>query len=362
MNHPSRTNVRTPFVRSFARTPASPSTDQNGETGPAESWLDDHQASGVAITDGAHPIPGPSYIAPAQPSRTSSAPMQRQSHGYAGEREIASPYDHASESELKPNFPATRARSVAPTTQSQTESFSPSAYERRTETSREFHRTLQKQSAVETIKPAWEVDVFDIPSTVADLFFEGRLFTDLGSRISEAAIGGLRNMLVTSTDSGEGRSTIAIGMALAAAAGGLKVALVDADVQSPTLVDDLRLDIQYGWIESIRNGLPIGEIAIHSIEDNITLIPLLPASSSQPEPNPAETIQLIERLSDQFDMIIIDGPPSDSLPLYRLAPNVDSAIIVCDVARTSPNTIQSFTFRLKEAGVKGVGVVENFVI
>jgi Mrp family chromosome partitioning ATPase len=363
MNKQPQTPVRTPFVRSFARTLATQSPEQkNGETRLTDSWLNDDQTSAVAIGDAAHPVPGPSYIAPALPARTPSpsAPMQRHTQGFAQDPIVEHERDHRRVTQQTPNFPTTRIHTVAPSTQ--TEIDSPSVSARQSEAPRVDDKPLQKQAYSETITPVWEVDVFEIPSTVADLFFEGKLFADLGARISEAAMGGLRSMLVTSTDSGEGRSTIAIGMALAAAAGGLKVALVDADVQSPTLVDDLRLDIQYGWIESIRNGLPIGEIAVHSIEDNITLIPLLPASSSQPEPNPAETIQLIERLSDHFDMIIIDGPPSDSAPLYRLAPIVDSAVIVCDVARISPNTIQSFTYRLKEAGVKGVGVVENFVI
>ena len=108
----------------------------------------------------------------------------------------------------------------------------------------------------------WEVDVFDVPTLIADLFFAGSLFQQIAERMSEAVSSGLNSVLVTSANAGEGRSTVAIGMAMAAAASGIRVALVDADIESPTLADDLRLELQYGWVDTVRGGLPIKEIAV----------------------------------------------------------------------------------------------------
>ena len=314
------------FVQSFARQPARPSmtgtsTVQRGipsakapvsnpdhshttalpdHKPSVEPWVESDDVAKVAIKDPGHSRPSRSHLPPLETSEQHSAPP-------------------------KPVAPV----SPMPTAQE-----------------------------IQPIVPVWEVDVFDVPTTVADLFFAGKLFGDLGVRMSEAATGGLQSIMVTSTESGEGRSSVAIGMALAAASTGMKVALVDADVQNPTLVDDLRLDVEFGWIESIRSGLPLSEVAIHAIEDGVTLIPLLAASDN--EAGPAETIQLIERLQSHFDMVIIDGPPSDSLPLYRVAPVVDSALVVRDVTRVSADAINAFALRLRDAGVKGVGVVENF--
>ncbi|MGI9473985.1 MAG: cellulose synthase operon protein YhjQ/BcsQ [Rubripirellula sp.] len=206
----------------------------------------------------------------------------------------------------------------------------------------------------------WEVDVFDVPTPVADLFFEGTLFQQIAERMSEAVGSGLSSVLVTSTKAGEGRSSVAIGIAMAAAAAGIRVALVDADTDDPTLADDLRLDLQYGWVDTVRGGLPIKEVAVHAVEDGVTLIPLMPPSGRNAA-TAFEVVQLVELLKNKFELVIIDGPTAQSAHLHQCASIVDSAIIVRDLVRTDTLAINEFSYRLRESGVQGVGVVENFV-
>jgi Mrp family chromosome partitioning ATPase len=220
----------------------------------------------------------------------------------------------------------------------------------------------QQPNAAETLTPfqaAWEVDVFDVPSTVADLFFEGSLFQQVAERMAEAVDSGLKTVLITSNASGEGRSTAAIGIAMAAAAAGVKVALVDADTENPTLADDLRIELQSGWAEAVREGMPIKEVAIHAVEDGVTLIPLNPPNAGGAA-TPFEVIQLIDLLQSKFELILIDGPSGVSANLHQCASVVDSAVIVRDVTRTSSVAVAEFSIRLRESGVQGVGVVENF--
>lgn len=50
----------------------------------------------------------------------------------------------------------------------------------------------------------WEVDVFDVPTPVADLFFEGALFQQIAERMSDAVSSGLRSVLVTSAKTRRG--------------------------------------------------------------------------------------------------------------------------------------------------------------
>ena len=206
----------------------------------------------------------------------------------------------------------------------------------------------------------WEVDVFDVPTPVADLFFEGALFQQIAERMSEAVGSGLRTVMVTSAKPGEGRSSVAIGMAMAAAAAGIRVALVDADTESPTLADELRLDLQYGWVDVIRRGLPIKEIAVQAVEDGVTLIPLMPPGV-RPAATAFEMVQLVDLLTSNFELIILDGPTSLSPGLQQCASRVDSAVIVRDMSRTDELAVCELSNRLQDAGVRGVGVVENFV-
>jgi Mrp family chromosome partitioning ATPase len=214
-------------------------------------------------------------------------------------------------------------------------------------------------AAVRPFQAVWEVDVFDVPATVADLFFDGKRHQQIAQRVAEAVETGLRSILITSRYRGEGRSSVAIGMAMAAAAAGIRVALIDADSEAPSLVDDLRLDLQYGWIETIRGGLPIKEVAVRAVEDGVTLIPLMPPGGAPA--TPYEVTQVIEALQDQFDLLIIDGPPADSCHALKIATAVDSAIVVRDINRSDAATVGHFASQLQDAGVRGIGIVDNFV-
>ena len=212
------------------------------------------------------------------------------------------------------------------------------------------------------IKPflaVWEVDVLDVPTTVADLFFEGRLFQQIAERMSDAIDSGLNSVIVTSAQPGEGRSSVAIGLAMAAAAAGKRVALVDANLELPKLADELRLELQYGWVDTIRAGLPIKEVAVHAVEDGVTLIPLMPPKGKNAATG-YEVVQLVDLLKDKFELIILDGPTSQSSQIHQCVSAVDSAIIVRDMTRTDTLAINEFSYRLRESGIQGVGVVENF--
>ena len=215
------------------------------------------------------------------------------------------------------------------------------------------------QAGLKPFQAVWEVDVLDVPTMVADLFFEGRLFQQIAERMSDAIESGLNSVLVTSTKAGEGRSSVAVGLAMAAAAAGKRVALVDANVEQPNLADELRLELQYGWVDTIRAGLPIREVAVHAVEDGVTLIPLLPPRGKNAATG-HEVAQLVELLKEKFELIILDGPTSQSSQIQQCASAVDSAIIVRDMTRTDTLAINEFSYRLRESGVQGVGVVENF--
>ena len=211
----------------------------------------------------------------------------------------------------------------------------------------------------EALRPNWEVDVFDIPQPVADLFFDEELFQDMSGRMKEAVQGGLQTMLMTSALTGEGRTTVAIGVALAAAASGLRVALVDGDLAEPTLAEEMRLDLDHSWVESVRRSVPMKEIAVHAVEDNLTLIPLLPTDSGR-QATAVECAQVIESLKPSFDLIIVDGPTADARDIRMLGSAIDSVIIVHDVNQSSDAAAELLAARLQRAGIDGVGIVENF--
>lgn len=209
------------------------------------------------------------------------------------------------------------------------------------------------------IQPIWEVDRFDIPEKVADLFFEEALFESVAKRMKDAVDSGLRSMMVTSVQSGEGRSTVAIGMAIAASATGLNVALIDGDIYEPTLVNDMRLDVEFGWLDTLRGGLPVEQIAVYSIEDNLTLIPLMP-TTVEAAATEYEVERILDSLKNRFDLVIVDSSSGETSLVEKYAGTVDSGVITHDMSRTDMSAVNELAHRLKENGLHGVGVVDNF--
>ncbi|KAA5544514.1 P-loop NTPase [Roseiconus nitratireducens] len=207
---------------------------------------------------------------------------------------------------------------------------------------------------------AWEVDAFDIPQRVADLFFDESFFRSIAVQMNQAVRAGLQTMLVTSVSAGEGRSTVAIGTAISAAASGLRVALVDVDAESPHLVDHLGLEIDSDWVTAIRHGETLESVAVLSLEDTLTLLPLTTSLKSKAPVTPNEIDQLCQRVTDCFDLVLFDGPTAASWPASRIAAAMDSCLIVRDIRQTSQQDVASIADQFRAKGVQGLGVVDNF--
>ena len=219
---------------------------------------------------------------------------------------------------------------------------------------------LQSGGLTETnlgFRAAWEVDALRIPDAVTRLFQVDGLFSEVGGRLAEAAETGLASLLVTSVHRHEGCTSVAIGLALSAALAGKKVALVDANRQSQTLADVLQIEIECGWQE-LSNAVSTNEIAIHSIQDGVTLFP---SSEVRNDTQESDHIfqKLLENLRSSFDLIVIDGGDQNSLNVSD-ACGIDSAVVVQDVTRTERATVDHFSHWLIRAGINRVGVVENF--
>ena len=172
---------------------------------------------------------------------------------------------------------------------------------------------------------------------------------------------GLKSVIVTSASEGEGRTVTAIGIALAAASNGKRVALVDGDIENPTLQHDLQLDLDSGWVEAIRGGLLLDDVAVHSIHDNLTLIPLLAAGSEGfKKASATDLVRMVDQLDGKFDLIVIDGSTSSTTSVHNFATLVDTAVIVRNKNTTDLDTVNELAYRLRESGVTGIGIVENF--
>jgi len=214
--------------------------------------------------------------------------------------------------------------------------------------------------------PSWEVDQFFWPEVVKHIETSHLdAFQQIGRHLSLANRDGLKVMTITSGERGVGRSTVAMHMARCAASAGLRVALFDGDTFCPSLVDQLRLDMQQGWQDCLFENVPLQDIAVHSIADGITLFPLTSViSHQQVHSNLHRMAKLVRRISNAFDIVFIDGNRLNLEQRYLIGAAqenvVDAAIVVVDTELSIKEKVDSAVSILQAMGISSIGLVENF--
>ena len=119
-------------------------------------------------------------------------------------------------------------------------------------------------------------------------------------------------ILLTSSTSGEGKSFVALNMAMIFAISGKKVVVLEMDLRKPNLSIKLNIPNNFGFTNYIISSSQIPESIIRpsGVHEGLYLI-----SSGPIPPNPAEMIlskrmdELMTYLKQTFDTIIIDAPP-----------------------------------------------------
>ncbi len=174
----------------------------------------------------------------------------------------------------------------------------------------------------------------------------------------------LRTMLVTSASPSEGKSTIAIHLALAHAQQGKRTLLIDGDLRRPSVHRRFELSNQVGLSDVLHGRSGWREAISHP--DAETGLDVLPAGSLSYR-RVADTIgpelsQLVDEIAVDYDLVIIDAPPllGFSEPL-QMAAAVDGVVIAVRAGQTSRRAVGSVLSTLARLRANVVGVVLNEV-
>jgi Mrp family chromosome partitioning ATPase len=216
--------------------------------------------------------------------------------------------------------------------------------------------------------PVWEVDRFQWPVTVERLLTDKQgYFAQASGRLLAAVQGGLKLLAITGSRRGEGRTTLALCIARAAAKAGIQVAVIDADFARPQLATKIGLEVTYGWQEAALGKVPLSETAVKSLADHITILPLEASAAgadlSLADPRVAATLRAAVAT---FELVILDlgplaGNDDNLFPVGEACP-LDAAIVVRDLRYASLAESQAIGERLYTAGVEAVGIAENFAV
>jgi capsular exopolysaccharide synthesis family protein len=170
---------------------------------------------------------------------------------------------------------------------------------------------------------------------------------------------------ITSSRPGEGKTTLAVSLAISAASSGLKVILIDADLRHPSTSHFFKLEREKGLVDLLMDAVNHQDVMF--FQKNLKLL-VLPAGSktmNPPDVLGSERMRLlISHLKEQFDYVVIDTPPVgpviDPAIVARLA---DKTIFVVQWGSTPrelvTNSIQQVSKHKRVAGVVLNSVVEN---
>lgn len=168
--------------------------------------------------------------------------------------------------------------------------------------------------------------------------------------------------VVTSSVPGEGKSTTAANIAVAMAASGVRVGLIEADLRRPTLGDVLDVTAS-GGLSSLLSGESSLEEALQpwGTEDLSVLL------AGDTPPNPSELLEsprareVFEEIRTHFDVTIIDSPPLTSVAdAAILAGHLGGAVLVIGARRVRVRDLRHAVDRLAGVGASIDGVILNF--
>lgn len=168
----------------------------------------------------------------------------------------------------------------------------------------------------------------------------------------------VKSVLVVGTSRGDGASTAAFNFARSLAQDpDTRVLLINADLRAPSY--EMSDDARTAGLTSLAQSEAVAPLP--ASHDNLHILP-----GGRAYADPAVLFQskrfnaFLAQVSQQFDYIVVDGPPLDDAPeSIALSGKMDGVILVIDAQHTRRKTALRAKKRIEEVGGKLLGVVLN---
>jgi capsular exopolysaccharide synthesis family protein len=180
------------------------------------------------------------------------------------------------------------------------------------------------------------------------------------------------SVLITSASPAEGKSTVAVHLAAAAASAGQNVLLLEADLRRPTLTAKLGMSAGVGLSQvlsgdfTLQAAVQTVPVANSSNEGGLRTMDVCVAGPIPP--NPSDLIEsermrkIIKRAEGEYDLVVVDTPPtsvvSDAIPLVN---EVSGVIVVTRLGKTTRESASHLRNQLENLDAYTLGVVVNSV-
>lgn len=170
----------------------------------------------------------------------------------------------------------------------------------------------------------------------------------------------LKSIVVTSSEPGEGKSTVAGNLASIISQNDKKVIIIDCDLRKPTIHKKLEISNAIGLTEYIVGKNDLNNV-IQVLSENFSVI-----TSGKIPPNPSEILaskameKLLKALSICYDYVILDTPPLRAVTDAQvLAGKCDGTVMVVRAEATSKDSIMKAYKELEKVRANVLGAVLN---
>jgi capsular exopolysaccharide synthesis family protein len=174
-------------------------------------------------------------------------------------------------------------------------------------------------------------------------------------------------ILITSSEPGDGKTTVSANLAVTFAQAGKRTLLVDADLRRPGFTTLLNLKGLPGVADILTSDQPVEITAPPLVQlTEVEGLEVLPVGFRRPNPSELlsskEFIELLAWADSQYDRVIVDCPPvlavSDAQVVGQL---VDGAVLVVRPDKNHRRSVIRALDSFQSSGCRVLGVVANSI-
>ena len=178
--------------------------------------------------------------------------------------------------------------------------------------------------------------------------------------VASSAVDGLTVTLVTSGVAGEGKSTVALALAISHALRHKKTLLIDADIRKPGFISSDPLPARVGLADVLRDELPWQE-AVQSVPLLHHLDVMSPGSDLESAYDRLHCLtDLFAKVRGHYELIVIDSSPVLAFAdAAQIASMVDQVVVIARAPGASLSKLELTLQRLQSIRARIIGLVLN---
>ena len=170
----------------------------------------------------------------------------------------------------------------------------------------------------------------------------------------------IKTIVITSSNSSEGKSTVAGNLAFSLSQNGSRTLLIDCDLRKPSVHKKFLIPNDKGLTDVLFDKKDLKDV-IKKIEHNLHVLPC-----GTIPPNPAEILgsktmeEFLDELSINYDYIILDTPPVLAVTdAQLLAAKADATVLVVKANKTKGKTVINSYKELEKVKANIIGTILN---